>query len=868
MSNASDDRARWAQISALLDDALDRPSSERLAFVASACGDDRALADEVLALLEAAEESPTFLDGAAADLIPPAAFDSLDGDADKSDESGAGIGPYRLTRLIGRGGMGAVYEAERIDGQFEQRVALKLLPAHGGDAVRKRLLLERQVLARLTHPCIARLLDGGVTDDGRPYFVMDLVDGEPISVYCRERQIGLHDRLGLVIAVCEAVHAAHRNLVVHRDLKPSNILVERPTDAPGGQVKLLDFGIAKVLDEVSEGDSAALTQTGERWMTPSYAAPEQIRGEATTTATDVYQIGVLLYELLTGAPPFTEPDSGPFDRQRAICDQAPVPPSRTTGRRKSTRTEAPGISPGRFRGDLDAIVLMALRKEPEARYASAEAMAEDLRRFLRREPVLARRGTARYRLMKFVQRNRAPVGISAAAALVLVFASVIYAVNLSKSRDLAQQAAETARAEATKNEQIVGFLVDIFSEADPDEQQGEAATVTEVLDRASRRILEELDGQPLEQAQLLRTLGEVKSKRGQYEEAERLLEAALERYVASGTTAGNERLATRRLLVGNLYEMRAYDRAEPVAREVQALTLASYGPAHPKTASANLLYGQVLLEQGRPEDAREFIDEGLRIARGLPDEAELLEGALHSQARLSRVLGRLWEAERAYRELLDRHAASGTDRSIEAAGLWNSVGYTLRLQERYEDARVAYESSLAITGAVYGDTHPNYLTTLNNLASVHFGMGQHADGIRVLDQKLALSKAAYPRPHWRLGSAYVGAAQGRVEAGIHAEAIPLLLEAESIWVASIGDDHSWTASARSLLSACYAVEGRTEDAEDPRARSLTVLRQAEKIPPAIVPRLEQTAKIYRSIGMIEIADEFDALRSRAEQGGT
>ena len=869
MSNSSDGaRQRWLRISALLDDALDRPSAERAAFVASACHGDPELEEEALALLRAAEETPPFLDGAAADLVPQSALESLVQPSDEIDESGAEIGPYRLTRLLGRGGMGAVYEAERIDGQFEQHVALKLLPAHGGDSVRKRLVLERQVLARLTHPCIARLLDGGVTDDGRPYFVMDLVDGEPIDVYCREKGVGLDDRIRLLIAVCEAVHAAHRNLVVHRDLKPSNILVEGSVDARGAQVKLLDFGIAKVLDDAAEGKAPTLTRTGERWMTPSYAAPEQIRGEATTTATDVYQIGVLLYELLTGEPPFAEPDSGPFDRQRAICDEAPVPPSRTTGRRTATKIDATGISSGRLRGDLDAIVLKALRKEPEVRYASAEAMAEDLQRYLRREPVQARRGTTRYRLAKFVQRNRAPVSISAAAALVLMLASVIYAINLSESRDLAQQAAETAQAEAAKNAQIVDFLVNVFAETNPNEQQGEAATVSEVLDRASRRIFEELEGQPQEQAMLLRTLGEVQSERGQYEQAQRLLEAALEHYQASVPLDQNEIIETKRLLADHFNERRDFAQAEPIAREVHASTLASYGPKHAKTAWAKMLYGLVLMERGRPEDGREFLDESLRITRGLPDEVELLEQVLHGRARIARALGELSEAVGIYRELLDRHAASGTDQSITAAVLWNNLAYALRLQERFQEASAAYENALGLTAALYGQTHPTHLMIMSNLSSVYSLMDKHADAARVLDEKLELSKEAFPRPHWRLGQAYVAAAQGRVEAGNHAEAIPLLVEAEAIWVAAIGDDHTWTAGARSLLSACYAAEGRLADAEEQRARSLAVLRAAGALPPDIGPKLERAAGIYRSLGMIEIADEYDALRARAGQAGS
>ena len=866
MTSTSDDpRRRWRQISALLDDALDRPADERATFVASACDDDPQLREEALALLRAAEASPPFLDGGLAGLVPRAVLESFVQGTDVTNESGAEIGPYRLTRLIGRGGMGAVYEAERRDGQFEHRVALKLLPAHGGDSVRKRLVLERQVLARLIHPGIARLLDGGVTDDDRPYFVMDLVDGEPIDRYCREHGIGLDGRLRLVVDVCEAVQAAHRNLVIHRDLKPSNILVEDSGDAGEPQVKLLDFGIAKVLDDVVDGQSGSLTGTGERWMTPSYAAPEQIRGESTTTATDVYQIGVLLYELLTGERPFSQHESGPYDRQRAICEEAPTPPSRTTGRRRRKDLPLVGVASGKLRGDLDAIVLKALRKEPQARYSSVEAMAEDLQRYLCNEPVLARLGTARYRLAKFVQRNRVPVGISAAAALVLVLASVIYAFNLSKSRDLAQQAAETAQAEATKKDQIVDFLVDVFAEADPNEQPGEAATVTEVLDRASRRVFEELDGQPLEQAQLLRTLGEVQSERGQYEQAQLLLEAALERYEASGSHAEGEVLETKRLLVNHFAGRRDFAAAEPIAREVHASTLARYGPAHAKTAWAKLSHGSVLVDQGRLEDAEGILVDALSIARGLPDEAELLDSALHGQARLWRALGKLQEAEIIYRELLQRKAAAGSARTIGAATLWNNLGYSLRLQERFEEASEAYESALEITASIYGETHPTYLLILQNLASVFGKAGNQDAFLRVLDQRLELAKEAFPRPHWRLGEAYMASGEGRMAAGDAAGAIPLLAEAAAIHAASLGDDHSWTAMARTILAACYAMEGRQNEAEELRERSLAVYRELETLRDDHGPALERAASTYASLGMDEIAEEYRVLLARVEQ---
>src|SRR5690606_11886872 len=334
-----------------------------------------------------------------------------------------------------------VYLAERADGTFEQQVALKLMRAvPGRHDLEARFRAERQILASLNHPHIARVFDGGMAEDGRPYLVMEYIEGAPIDAYCDQRRLSVRERLRLFQKVAEVVHFAHRNLVVHRDLKPSNILVTND-----GSVKLLDFGIAKLLDP--EGDREAVTRTGNRWMTPEYAAPEQVRGEAITTATDLYQLSVVLYELLTGRSPFQAAGRSAFEIEKAVCEEEPTRPSTAVTETHETATDTAPLTPeavSRARktevqalrktlsGDLDAIVLKGLRKEPTARYASAEAMVEDVKRYLAGLPVEAQRGSTGYRLRKFVQRNRGAVLAVAAFALLLLGYAVTATVQAGR----------------------------------------------------------------------------------------------------------------------------------------------------------------------------------------------------------------------------------------------------------------------------------------------------------------------------------------------------------------------------------------------------------------------------------------------------
>ncbi|MET0986284.1 MAG: serine/threonine-protein kinase, partial [Steroidobacteraceae bacterium] len=390
---------RWSQVKDIFAAALEREPAQRASYVEHACGGDAELRAEVNSLLEAHDTADDFI------AEPAAQRAGLVSERHAKDWIGRRLGSYRIVSEAGRGGMSQVFKAVRDDHQYEQQVAIKLLkPGLDTESVLRRFKSERQILARLSHPNIAHLLDGGATEDGEPYLVMEYIEGQPIDVYCDEKQLGLNKRLDLFRTLCSAVHYVHQHLMVHGDLKGGNVLV---TDS--GVVKLLDFGIAKLLHPVPTPARDEPRATTFLALTPEYASPEQVRGEPITTASDVYSLGVLLYRLLAGALPHTANGTSTWQLATEICECDAALPSVTAAHAGGAYTEFAKL----LRGDLDNVILKALKKGPAERYASAEQFAEDLRHYLRGFPVAARADTTVYRMRKFVRRHRsAALGVS------------------------------------------------------------------------------------------------------------------------------------------------------------------------------------------------------------------------------------------------------------------------------------------------------------------------------------------------------------------------------------------------------------------------------------------------------------------------
>ena len=509
-------RGRWQQIQSLFEQVIDAPPAEQAARLASACGADGELLRSVESLLasDQSTEDPLM------NVISEAAESLLVEHQDRL--VGTRVGNYRIVSILGHGGMSTVYRGERDDAKYQQTVAIKVLHhAAMHPRLRSRLHSERHILATLAHPSIARLIDSGELEDGTPYLVMEHVDGESIDAYCDSRTLFVRERLELFVRVCAAVQYAHRNLVVHRDIKAANILVTND-----GTPKLLDFGIAKLLAPESMRHTVPVTRLQERILTPENAAPEQVLGRSITTATDIYALGVLLYQLLTGRSPYRLMSYSQLQLERAICMDDPMRPSQIVLAKLGEETDADrsrlsdrrGLSPLRLRarlsGDLDAIIAMAMRKEPDRRYPSVEALADDISRHLLGRPVLARQGDWRYNTAKFMRRHLLPLSVVAAAFLGL---ALIAGVTLWQNHRI-EMARDATAQERDRAQQVSAFLVDVFSQADPYTAQGRDTTAKELLDRGAAKIGSQ-NLQPEVRAQLLESIGVAYRRQGLTERA-------------------------------------------------------------------------------------------------------------------------------------------------------------------------------------------------------------------------------------------------------------------------------------------------------------------------------------------------------------
>jgi serine/threonine-protein kinase len=707
--------ARWEE---LFDELAELAPALRAGRLAEIAAGDPALAARLAQLLAA--------DGDTTDFLARPALALIDGggeepEAQPSLPAGTRIGSWRLLGLLGRGGMGEVYLAERDEGSFTQRAALKLIK-RGMDsaAIVERFVRERLILSRLDHPGIARLLDGGSTADGRPFFVLDRVEGTPITVYCRDEQLGLEARLRLVQSVCAAVASAHRGLVVHRDLKPANILV-----AAGGTVKLLDFGIAKLLagDEGGEErEPAALTHLDARVLTPAYAAPEQILGEPVTTATDVYALGVLLFELITGALPHARERGSLGALAGAVVRETTERPSAVL--RRLAGEEAPRLV-RRVAGDLDLIVLTALHRDAARRYASAAALADDLERFLSGRPIGARADTRRYRLRKFVGRHRLPVTM-AALGLAALLGGLGMALWQAHAARLAARRADAATARA---ERVKSFLLSVFRQSDPEGSGGGAVTARELLEGGARRIDAELAGDPVTQADVFDAVARIEDNLALFDPAFAHATRALalrEKILPPG----DGRIAASRVLLGDTERARGdMDQAARTLERALAETLAARGEGSLEAAEARRsLAGALRSPETRPR-AVALLRQALatfrrRLGNGHLEAAETLE-ELGTKLEANR---QYTEAEQAYREALARLERTLGPRHPKVALTQADLAGLLDRLSRPAEARPLFEAAIASQRAVLGSRHISLAGTLFSYGLLLMGQQEHAAG--------------------------------------------------------------------------------------------------------------------------------------------
>ncbi|OZC03988.1 serine/threonine-protein kinase [Rubricoccus marinus] len=782
------DPDRWARIEAVFADAAEMPPPERRSFLDRACLDthgvpDVALRDEVLALLSLDDEATAFFGAGIARVVAPEA---------SAAERGQRVGPWRLVREVGHGGMGAVWLAERAEGDFQQTAAIKLVHPGRSAEVIERFCAERRILAGLSHPHISRLLDGGVTDDGRPYLALEYVEGEPITDFCDARGLGVEARLTLFVQVARAVAYAHQNLVVHRDLKPSNVLVTAPREASGAsgppQPKLLDFGIAKLLD-TPETDQ---TRTGAWVLTPAYAAPEQVSGGAITTATDVYGLGVLLYELLAGHRPIEVGHRSPAEIERAIVETIPAPPSRahesrperTPGERGPGKP-ASGESPQRaiarqrqatperlrrrLRGDLDRIVLKALRKEPGRRYLSAGDLARDIERHLQGLPVEARPDTLGYRVRKFAGRHR--VGAAAAA---VVLASIL-AVASAATWAAGEAAQERDRALASSQ-----MLLDLLGDVDPDQTGGREVSALALLDRTAERLRTGLRGDDRTRASVEASIGKMYGHLGEFERAEALQRSALATRQRLFAPAHPDVLQSQADLALLFSSQSRYGEAEALLAGAIGDGERALGPEHPAVASLHHAMGVNLTQEGRFTEAEPHLITALAVRqRALGDTAAAVAHTTAALGSLWRRQGRLEEAETTYRLAADRYRALFGPDNPRLGSALNEIGVIRKNGGDYEGAEPFYRQALSIFKAAYGERHPEYALALSNL------------GLLIKDRAVLL---------------------GGDEA-LLAEAEPLLIRSLAIYRDLHGDDHLRVGHTEAHIGMLHLARGHGREAE-------------------------------------------------------
>lgn len=807
---------RWRKINDLLDEALDLSNDARSLMLNRVGRIDPSLRQELEQLLEADATLPEIFEVDVVDYAKPMLPSPLDDVVGK----GLHLGAYRIVREIGKGGMGRVFLAERADGQYQQTVALKVLrPGLDTTDAQRRFQTERQVLASLNHPHIARLFDGGITNDGRPFLVMEYVEGKPIDSFCDSRTLTIEERLNLFIPVVEAIHHAHQKLVVHRDLKPSNIFV-----TPEGEVKLFDFGIARLLDEAEMSSDTVSTRTSQRWMTPEYAAPEQIRGEAISTATDVYQLGVVLYELLTGHRPFVPDGQGIQRVERAVLDTEPTKPSTAVSRvtRKTSEGEsvlvdstsvsrARGVLPDRLRqvleGDLDNITLKALSKKPEERYASAEAFVEDIKRHLAGFPVKARTPTAGYRIRSFVRRHR--IGVCASALVVL---SVLCGLGIALWQ------ARVARSEREEAETLAQALEGIFEEANPVfASQVGAPGLGDLLDRSLDRIETDLTDQPTMQSRMLYTIGSTYYDIHRVSDAERVLTHALH---LSREHNGEQDLTTARIMrrLGTVRQQAALLAGEsdstllPLLRNALSIFQARLDSNDGELASGMTTLADVLRRGTEEErlEAMSLLNNALAIQR-LPHNIQTgwAVTTLSYMAEAEMDAGNYNQAAENYTEAEELATDLFGDNHLRTARTRNDLAFCLLAMGRYDEAETYARLGLPTLIETLGDSNLVVTETRRTLAGALRRRGEYNEAERLLRAALE----ATPNPRERnvtLGSlATLLRERGDLNSAASAQREAIDLQRELL-----GSDHPMFAYSVSKLARILHEQGRSTESEE------------------------------------------------------
>ena len=885
------DSARWHQIQSLFHDAADLPHSEQRAFLETACGDDEELALEVLALLHQDASGHSLLDRDLSDI----ARETLAAAAPASLVPKE-FGPYRILKLLGEGGMGVVYLAERRD--LGTQVAVKVLrDAWLSPARRERFASEQRTLAQLNHPWIARLYDADTLDDGTPWFVMEYVDGIPLTQYCREHECSVERRLQLFRSVCEAVQHAHANAVIHRDLKPSNILVKSD-----GSVRLLDFGIAKQLESLDL--QVDQTMTGLRLMTPAYASPEQIRGDRVGISTDVYSLGVILYELLAGQPPFDLSDLTPAEAATIIAEYEPGKPSAAVKQATDPEAISYALSVSKTAwADLDVLCLSAMHKDPRRRYRSVEALIRDIEHYLKGEPLEARPDTLRYRSAKFVRRNRRVVAATAMIFALIVGLVTFFTLRLAKARD-------TALAEAARTERIRQFMTNLFQGGDEAAGPSDSLRVITIVDRGAQEA-KTLDRDPKVQAELYENLGNIYQKLGKFEPADSLLRSALDQR-RSLFGADSPEVAESLIALGLLRSDEAHlEEAAQLVRQGLEMAKRHLPPTHPALAKATVAFGKVLAERGSYDKAIDALNEAVRLQsapgvapadlasslsiladahysaghyevctslyRRVLEMHRQIYGARHplvaddlgSLAAVQRDLGYYSEAEKLDRQALDIDQSYYGNDHPKTAGCLTALAQSLLYQKKFDEAASALETALAIQERIYGPVHPSVAETLNELGNMA-SMRDHFDEAGARFQRAAdIYRSIYGDHHYLVAIALANLADTYFHKKEYPRAEQLFRDVVRRFQETLPADNVNLAIAHVKLGRTLLHRNRYKDAEPETLAGYEILiKQSSPSTSFIHAARKDLAAEYEALNQPEKAAQFRAELANAEANPT
>lgn len=781
------------------------------------------------------------------------------------------VGPYRLLQKIGEGGMGEVWLAEQE--KPRRQVALKLVrPGMDTKQVIARFEIERQALALMDHPCIAKVFDAGETRLGRPYFVMEYVKGDPITTYCDKNRLSTEERLKLLIDVCDGVEHAHHKAVIHRDLKPSNILVTIQKDRP--VPKIIDFGVAKATNQHLT-ERTLHTELGQLIGTLEYMSPEQaeLTGVDVDTRTDVYSLGVILYQLLAGTLPFESKvlrGLGFDEIRRIIREQDPVRPSTrvssageiATDVARSRRSE-PSSLVRELRGDLDWIVMKALEKDRTRRYGSPNALAADLDRHLKNEPITARPASTTYRMSRFVRRHRIGVVVAGLVSLLVIgftVATAVQARRIALERDRANQQAAVAT-------QVSDFLIELFETSDPEESKGENVTAREILDRGAERIENELTDQPVVQARLMSSIGWVYQTVGLFDDAERLLRRAIELQRRHLGPEDPETLATMASLNETLYRLGRYTELESLDLELLELRRRVFGEDHPDTIESYEAVAVTYLDQGRLTEAQPLMQHALEAyRRTLGDEDPLTLSAQYNLATMIYSLGRPRKAAEMYREILDVQRRVEGENGRSTLTTQGALGRALAVLGLYEESEALLRNTLEGRQKLLGPEHDGTLMTVGELAGVIGDQGRHAEAEQQFRELVETRERISGPDHPRTRSALRGHGLELMALGRYDEANERLTLAFDRQRRREGDTHPDTLAYERSLARLRLAEGRSEEALQILERNVAAVRTASEDPLDLAEALMLDGEALQAVGRSDdsqpvLAESLDLLEA-------